>query len=184
MCSAILPRSGTPLSSFLTYWGSGRTRGGAANTMTRTAAVGFTLACPTQPTSASPRQATPIVVRGRPALTMEIPAPAKAGVAVFTLHRHEQSRGAAVRHQQEWCGPAQEAQTPSGVAPIATKKRASKCTPEKPLVVGPGPIAMAGRRAGAGGSMGVSTERTPPGSDALCMRRASTSWLVATLGTW
>jgi hypothetical protein len=52
-------------------------------------------------------------------------------------------------------------QTPLDVALVDTKKRASKCALEKPLVVGPGPVALAGRRAGAGGPMGIASELTP-----------------------
>jgi hypothetical protein len=120
--------------------------------------MGLALSCPAQPTAASPPPATPVAVRGRPALVMEIPAPAKADAAGVTLHRHKESLGTAVHHQQERHRPAEEVQTPLGVAPVATKKTASKCALEKPLVVGPGPIAAAGRRAGTGGYVGVTTE--------------------------
>jgi hypothetical protein len=133
---------------------------GAANATARRAAAGLALACPAQPTAASPRPATPIVVRGRPALTTEIPAPATAGAAVVTLHHREESRCTAVRHQQRQ-GPTQEVQIPSGVTPIATKKRASKCTPEKLLIGGPGPVTVKGRRGGAGGFVGITMEPTP-----------------------
>jgi hypothetical protein len=94
------------------------------------------------------------VVQGQPALTIEIPEPAKAGAVVVTPHHREESCGAAVHCQQERHGPAQK-------EPIATRKRASKCAPEKHLAIEPGPIAAAGRRAGAGGLMGVTTEPTP-----------------------
>jgi hypothetical protein len=40
------------------------------------------------------------------------------------------------------------------------KKRVSKCTPKKPLAVEPGPVAVAGRRGGAGGPVGVTPEPT------------------------
>jgi hypothetical protein len=86
---------------------------------------------------------------------MEIPAPAKEGVAVVTLPPCEESHGAAVRRQPERHGPAPEVQILSGAAPIAMRKRASKCTPENPLAGGPGPVTMAGRRVGAGGSVGI-----------------------------
>jgi hypothetical protein len=80
---------------------------------------------------------------------------------VVTLHRREESRDTAVCRQQEQHGPAQEVQIPLGVAPIATKRRASKCAPKKLLVVGPGPVTWAGRRPGAGRSVGVAVEPTP-----------------------
>jgi hypothetical protein len=135
--------------------------GGATNTMAHRAAVGLALSCPAQPTAASPRLTTPVAMRGRPALMTEIPAPAKVGAVGVTLHRHEKNRGTVVRHQQERHRPAEEVQTPSGVAPVAMKKTASKCAPEKPLVVGPGPVATVGRRAGASGYVGVTTKPTP-----------------------
>jgi hypothetical protein len=135
--------------------------GGAANTTTCRAAAGLSLASPAQPTTTPPRPATPVVARGQPVLMMEIPAPAKAGVAVVTLRPREESRGTTVRRQQHRHGSAQEVQTPSGVAPVATKKRASKCSPDKPLVVGPGPVAAAGSRARGGASIGVTLEPTP-----------------------
>jgi hypothetical protein len=70
--------------------------GGAANAMARRAAAGLALAYPAQPTTASPCPAMPVVARGWPALTTEITAQAKAGATVATLHRHEESHGAAV----------------------------------------------------------------------------------------
>jgi hypothetical protein len=126
----------------------------------------------------------PVVARGRPSLTTEIPTPAKAGAAVVTLPRCKESRGTATRHQPERHVPVPEVQILSSAVPIAMRKRASKCALEKPLASGPGPIAVTGRRDGAGGSVGIATERTPE-SGALCMTRASmTSRFVATLGTW
>jgi hypothetical protein len=133
---------------------------GAASVATRKVAAGLALACPTQPIATSTRTTTPVVVHGRHALAMEIPAPAKVGAAVVTLHHHEERRGVAVHHQQELKGPAQGAQTPSGVAPAAARKEASKRAPGKPLVIGPGPTTAAGRRARAGSFMGVTPEPT------------------------
>jgi hypothetical protein len=101
------------------------------------------------------------VVQGQPALTTQIPKPAKAGAVVVTPRHREESCSAAVHRQQERHGPAQKERAPSGAVPIATRKRASKCAPEKHLAIEPGPIAAAGRRAGAGGLMGVTTDPTP-----------------------
>jgi hypothetical protein len=91
----------------------------------------------------------------------DIPAPAKAGAAVVTLHRCKESRDATTHRQQERHGHVPKVQIPLGVTPVATRKRASKCVPEKPLAGGPGPIAAAGRRDGAGGSVGITVEPTP-----------------------
>jgi hypothetical protein len=80
--------------------------GGAANATAHRAATGLALASPAQPTAAPPKPATPVVARGWPALTTEIPAPAKVGAAIVTLHHREESHGAAARHQPERHGPA------------------------------------------------------------------------------
>jgi hypothetical protein len=77
---------------------------------------------------------------------------------VVTLRRCEESRRAPSTRVARAC-PGE--QTPSGVAPIATKKRASKCTPERPLAVEPGPVTATGSRAGAGGPVGLALELTP-----------------------
>jgi hypothetical protein len=107
--------------------------GRAANAATRRAAAGLALASPAQPTVAPPQPATPVVARGRPAPMTEIPVPTKAGAAVVTLPRYEESHGAAMCRQPEWHGPVPKVQILSGVTPIATRKRVSKCTLKKPL---------------------------------------------------
>jgi hypothetical protein len=79
---------------------------GATNTTAHRVAAGLALACPAQPTTTSSRPATLVVLRERFALMMEIPAPAKAGAAVITMHHCEMSRSAAAHRQQEWHEPA------------------------------------------------------------------------------
>jgi hypothetical protein len=123
--------------------------------------MGLALSCPAQPTTASPPPATPIAVRGRPALATEIPTPAKADAMGVTLHRHEESRGTAVHHQQERHRPAWSVQDPLGMAPAIAKKTVNKSAPEKPLAVELGPVTTTGRSAGAGGLVGVTLEPTP-----------------------
>jgi hypothetical protein len=47
------------------------------------------------------------------------------------------------------------------MAPAAAKKTVNKSAPEKPLAVELGPVAVMGRRARAGGLVGVTLEPTP-----------------------
>jgi hypothetical protein len=77
---------------------------------------------------------------------------------VVTLHHREESRGAAMRRQQERHRPAQRVQIPPSMAPAAARKRESKCAPEKPLPLSQDPSSQ---RAGAGGPVGVTPEPTP-----------------------
>jgi hypothetical protein len=91
--------------------------GGAANTATRRAVMGLALASPAQPTAAPPRPATPVVARGRTALTTEIPAPAIMDAAVVTLPRGRESRDTVARCQPERHGPAPEVILP-GTSPV------------------------------------------------------------------
>jgi hypothetical protein len=80
--------------------------GGATSVVTCKVATGLAMTCLAQSVAAPTRPATPIVVLGRPILATEIPAPAKTGAAVVTLRHCEESRSAALHHQQEWHGPA------------------------------------------------------------------------------
>jgi hypothetical protein len=137
--------------------------GGAASAAVCEVVAGLALACPAQSAAVLAWLATLVVVLGRPTLATEIPAPAKAGAAVDTLRHREESRGTTVHRQQERHGPAWCVQDPLGVAPAAAKKMVNKSAPEKPLAVELGPIAATGRRARAGGLMGVTLEPTPPG---------------------
>jgi hypothetical protein len=134
--------------------------GGATNAVTHRAVAGLALASRAQPTTMSPRSATPVAAWGWTALMTEILAPTMADAAVVTLPHGRESRSSATRHQPERHGPMPEVILP-GTTPVAARKRAIKCAPEKPLAGRLGLVATAGRRDGADGSVGTATEPTP-----------------------
>jgi hypothetical protein len=86
-----------------------------------------------------------VVAQGWTILTMEIPVPATTDVAIVTWPRCEESRIAAAHRRLERHGPVLEVVL-LGMAPTVAIKRASKCTPEKPLAGRPGPITATGKR--------------------------------------
>jgi hypothetical protein len=93
-------------------------------------------------------------------MTTEIPVPAMMDAAVVTLPRGRESRCAAAHCQPERQGPTPEVIL-LGAALVIARKRASKCTPEKPLASRPGLVAAMRKRDGAGGSAGTAAEPTP-----------------------
>jgi hypothetical protein len=114
-----------------------------------------------QPIAAPSQSTAPAVMPGGPALVAGVPASAKVGVTVVTLLCRKECSSATTRRQQERQALAQEALAPPSPVPTATKKRASRHAPEKPLAAEPGPAAAVGRKAGAGNLAGVTAEPTP-----------------------
>jgi hypothetical protein len=158
--------------------------GGAARTAACKGTVGIATVCPAQPVVAPSQLTVSVVTLGRPALVTEVPAPAKAGAAVITLHRCEESRSAAVHRQQGRRPPAPEALVPPGPALAAMKKRASRHASKSPWLLSQDPPPRWEEKLGPAVPRVLPRNR-PPGSDALCMKQASTtSWIVATSDTW
>jgi hypothetical protein len=70
---------------------------------------------------------------------MKIPAPAKAGTMVVTLHRREESRGTTVPHQQEQHRPAKEVQTLWVWHPFPQKRGRASAAQRSPWSLGQDP---------------------------------------------